>query len=101
MTNLSMWTLLAGTLLPLVIATVQQPGWSPRVRSLVTTGLCLVVGGGTAWLGDALTGQSVVTSVLTVLVAALATYQGFWKPTGIAPTVEALTSGTSVPPPAT
>lgn len=97
MTDLAMWTLIVGTLLPPLIAAVQQPTWSSRTRSIVTVGTCLVAGFGTAWLGDALRGVSLVTTVLTVLVTALATYQGFWKPTGIAPTVESLTSGTNTP----
>lgn len=100
MTNLSMWTLIVGAVLPALIATIQQPGWSPRLRSIVTVAVCVVVGGGTSWLTGDLHIEAIVTSILTVLVAALSTYKGFWKPTGIAPTVEALTSGTTVPPPA-
>lgn len=92
MTDLAMWTLLVGTLLPPVIAVVQQPQWSSRVRSLVSVATCLVAGGGTAWLGGALSGTSLVTTVLTVLVTALATYTGFWKPSGIAAAVEGVTS---------
>lgn len=100
MTDLEMWTLLVGALLPALIAVIQQPQWSCRLRAVVTVVACLVAGGGTAGLDGQLTGRSVVTSVLTVLVTALATYHGFWKPSGIAAAVEGLTSSADVTPPA-
>lgn len=98
MTQLQMWALLVGSFLPPLVAVVQQPGWSRGFRAVVTVVICILVGAVTTYLGapggfefD----KDLVGVILTVLVAAQATYQNFWKPTAIAPSVEAATSGRS------
>lgn len=93
-TNLAMWSLIVGTLMPPVLALIQQPRWSNTVRSVVMVIASIVVGAGTAYFENdqVFVGKSIVQSVLTVMVAAIATYHGFWKPTEIAPTIEKATS---------
>jgi hypothetical protein len=104
MDDLTTWALLVGTLAPLVIAAVQRPGWPTALRTGVSVLFCLIAGLGTAYLEGSLTtaevtGGSLLRSTLAVLVAAQATYRGVWQPSGIAGTLERVTSpggGTSV-----
>lgn len=80
---------LVGTILPMIIAIVQQEGWSSRTRSLVAFGVCLVAAGLTAWLQGQLNSTTdLVKAFGVVYVSAMVTYQHFWSPTGIATTVE-------------
>jgi amino acid transporter len=93
MTVLEMWSLLLGSLLPLLLAVVQQPKWPQWLRVLVTVVICVVVGLGNVYFnGSLLHTTSIVEAILLVLVAALSTYHGLWKPSGIAPKLESATS---------
>lgn len=97
MTNLQMWSLVAGFFLPPVLAVIQQSHWSNTLRALVAFAASLLVGAGTAYFSNDLTGKTFVQAALVVLVSAVATYHGLWKTSGIAPTIEA---GTTKHPPA-
>ena len=88
MTNLQMWSLIVGAILPPFIAIVQQSGWQLWVRAVVTLVICIVVGAITTYLSGMFDPQDLITSILTILIAAIATYKGFWQPTGIAPGIE-------------
>ena len=94
MSNAAMWALIVGFFLPHVIAVVQQPDWSAGLRSVVTFLACLGAAVGTVLIqNDGWSWHDWVSSSLLILVTAIATYKGLWKPTGIAPAVEASTSG--------
>lgn len=82
MTDAAMWAVIVGFLSPLIISLVQQPSWSNMARSLVTFGYSIVVGAVTAYLNGALEGRSLVSTILLVMVTAIASYQGFWKDAG-------------------
>ena len=92
MENLEMWNLVIGFLLPLAIAVPQQAKWSDAVRATVAFGICALAAVGTCYFSDEFTGKALVTSALTILVAAISTYKMFWKPIGIAPKIEVATS---------
>ncbi len=92
MTNIQMWALIVGFFLPPVIALIQQPGWSSRVRSVVAFVACAVAGAGTAYFQGDLTGRRFVEAGLVVLVTAMATFRNFWKTTGITPMIEEATA---------
>ena len=83
--NVVLWTGLVGFLLPPALAIVLQQGGSSQVKSVVA-------GFGLAYWQGNLDGADVATAALIVLTVAQATYQGFWKPTGIAVGIEAATS---------
>jgi hypothetical protein len=89
--NLQMWSLIVGFLTPPVLAIIQQGGWSKRVRAVVAFAAAMVAGAGTAYFQGDLTGRRFVEAALVVLVATIAAYQGFWKPTDVAPTIEKMT----------
>lgn len=92
MTNIVMWSSIVGFFLPPVLALVQQPSWSNRVRSAVAFVACAVAGAGTAYFQGELTGRRFVEAGLVVLVTAMATFRNFWKTTGITPTIEEATA---------
>lgn len=94
MSNLQMWSLIIGTLMPPLMALVQQPRWTNTVRSVVMVISSIIVGAGTAYFENdqVFVGKSVLQAILTVAIAAIASYHGFWKPTGIAPKIEQATS---------
>jgi hypothetical protein len=90
MTNIDMWLLVVGFLMPLIIAVVQQPGWSEPVRALVMAVACILAAVGANYFNGAL-GIPVAQwaeQILLIAVTAIATYKGFWQPTGIAPAIE-------------
>lgn len=87
-----MWNLLVGFFLPPALAIIMQPGWSDRLKSVLAFAACLIAGTGVAYFQGDLTGKRFATAALVVLVTAMSTYKGFWKPTTIAPTIETATS---------
>lgn len=92
MTDLEMYALIVGFLLPPVLSVVQQSGWSDRLRAVVAFLACALAGAGTAYFQGDLTGRRFVSASLVVLVTALATYRNLWKPTGVSPAIETKTN---------
>lgn len=92
MTNFQMWSLIVGFALPPVLAIVQQTNWSSRLKAVVAFAASAVAGAGVAYFQGDLTGRRFVEAGLVVLVTAVATYQSFWKPTGVAPAIESSTN---------
>jgi hypothetical protein len=102
MEDLQMWQLLVGFLsATFVLPVIQQPQWSEQLRAGVTFLYSVVVGLGTAYLTGAFEGvhdvRTAVSSVLMMLVTAVASYKGFAKPSGLAPAIERATSPTPTP----
>lgn len=87
------WGLILGVLLPLLTSVVQQPTWSAPLRAVVGL-VAAVIGGFVTCLANGTVGdgQTLLSTIAVVLVAAQATYRGFYKPTGVAPGIEAATS---------
>jgi len=92
MSNLEMWALIVGFLLPPALSIIIQTGWSEQVQAIVAFLACALAGAGTAYFQGDLTGERFVEAGLVVLVTTIATYKGFWKPTKVSPTIEAATS---------
>lgn len=104
MTDTEMWSLIVGFFsATFVLPVIQQPRWSPRLRSMVTFVWCLLVAVGTAWLtgafADAVDVRTWVTAFLGVFVGAIVGYKGLAQPTGLARAIETATSPKSPPPP--
>lgn len=102
MTELQMWELLVGFLsATFVLPVIQQPKWTEKTRAAVTFVYAVVVGLGTAYLTGAFEGvhdvRTGVSSVLLMLVSAVASYKGFAKPFGVAPAIEQATSPRPAP----
>ena len=90
--NYVMWTGPVAFLLPPVLSIVMQQGWSAQVKSVVAFVACVVAAVGLAFWQGNLDGRDVAASALVIVTVAQATYQGFWKPTGIAVGIESATS---------
>ncbi|MGW2920431.1 hypothetical protein ACWDBF_21570 [Streptomyces angustmyceticus] len=102
LTDSQLWAAALGYLLPPVIAIVQQPRWTGAVKALLMLLVAVVVGLGTAYFNDQFTGKSIVTCMLTAAIAIGVAYHTVWRPSGIAPGIEAATStgGRTAPAPA-
>jgi hypothetical protein len=95
MSNAAMWALIVGFFLPHVVAVVQQPRWSVGLRAFITFLASVVAAFGTVLIqNNGWSWHDWVSSTLLILVTAIATYKGLWKPVGIAPAIEGSTSGT-------
>lgn len=92
MSNLVMWNLVVGFLIPNLVAIVQQPKFSQTARAIVTAVICIFFGLGTAYFNAQFNPGDIVGSILIVAVAAITFYKGLWKPSGIAPAIERATS---------
>lgn len=90
--QLEMWNLIVGFLLPPAVAVVQQRHWPAGVQAVVTFLVACLAAAGTAYFDGRLTAAGWATGALTVLVTAVATYHGLWKPTGVAPAIQDATS---------
>jgi|SRR4029079_8456219 len=99
MSNLEMWSLIVGFFLPLAIAFVMQQHWHEQLKAVVGFVICAIAGAGTAYFQGEFTGRRFIEAGLVILVTAMATYRNFWKPTGVAPTIENKTTFTSPPAP--
>jgi hypothetical protein len=91
LSDLDLWSMLAGFFMPALIATIVQSHWASQLKAAVTAGVCALGGGVTAALTGYLHGVSIVRAVLIVLGSALAFYRLFWKPSKIAGAIEAAT----------
>jgi hypothetical protein len=92
--NLAQWDLIVGFFLPLVTAVVIRQAWSPTYKAVANFVLSIVAAAGVVYFqGNLATGNlnALVSSVLIVLVASIATYHGLFRPTRIAPAIEAKT----------
>jgi len=90
--NLMMWAVVVGFFMPILLAIVQQPGWSDPVRSIVMFVASIIAGAGTVYFEGKWDTTNLVTTILLVMVTAIATYKGLWKTTTIAPKIERATS---------
>jgi hypothetical protein len=79
-------------ILPPVIAIINQTHWRDEVRGLVALLACMVYSLGITLLRQDLDWTMWRDTVLQVMAGAFAAYKLFWKPTNIAPDIEAATS---------
>lgn len=89
---MEMWALIVGFALPPALALVMQTGWGEQLQAVVAFIACAVAGAGTAYFQGEFTGRRFVEAGLVILVTTIATYKGFWKPTKVAPAIEAKTT---------
>ncbi len=92
MSNLQLSSAFVGLIVPLVVSSVNQTHWRSQVKGVVAILVSLVAAVVTSWAAGDLHGKSLATSFLIVLGATLSTYRIFWKPTGIADSVESATT---------
>jgi uncharacterized membrane protein YedE/YeeE len=85
-----------GALLPLLTAVVQRPAWSAGLKKVVAVLVALVAGVvtvATAGGWDQFRhGNLTTATILTVLAVSQASYDLVWKPSTLAPVIEAVTT---------
>lgn len=92
LSNPALWALAVGFFSPPVISVIQQSKWSARRQSLVAFAFYLVVAAVTAFVAGLFTTGDIVRLALLIFLAAGTSYKTLWKPTGISPAIEAVTS---------
>lgn len=86
-------TLAAGVLIPIVVNIVTKEVASGAVKSVLLLVLSAVAGLATVAIsgGGVVTDAALANAVVTFVIA-VASYYGFWKPTGVAPALAEKTS---------
>lgn len=92
MSDLAMWSLIVGFFLPIAVAVIMRRTWSDAVKAVVTFVACGVAAAGTAFFQGDFTGRRFVSALLLVFVGTIVSFKGWWKPTGVAPSIEESTS---------
>lgn len=93
MSNLEMYALVVGFLMPLLLAVIIQSHWSSGLKATLAFGACLVAAAGTVYFQQPdWDWHDWIGSSLLVLVTAIASYKGVWKPTGISDGIETNTN---------
>ena len=88
-TGLQSWQLIVGFVLPLLIAVVVKSKYTPAIKSLIMMGAAAIATAVTMYLqGDLSADADYVESFLKVAALTIAYYQGIWKPTGVALTIQ-------------
>src|SRR5512141_3096611 len=86
-----------GFLLPLVISLLNQTKWSSKLKSSVAFTCCVIAALITTWIKGDLNFTDIVGSAGVIFTVAQASYLGLWRPTNVAPTIEAATSAPAAP----
>jgi hypothetical protein len=87
--DVTLTSIIVGSVLPNLIAVFVQPGWKSEVRGLVTFAICAAAGTVIAWLqGDLSSATDIGAAIVSVLVTSQVLYATLWKPSGIAPAIE-------------
>jgi hypothetical protein len=87
----ALWSALVGAWLPVIIAAINRHTWSSQAKGISTFVISGVAALGTSYFAGELDGEDIIVNVMIVLSAATVSYQTFWKPTDIAPSIERAT----------
>jgi hypothetical protein len=98
-TDSELWAAALGYVLPLAIAVINQPRWSGAVKALFMLLVATADGLGSAYFNGEFGGKDIMTCILTAAVAIGVAYRTVWRPSGIAPGIEAATSTNARPAP--
>lgn len=83
--------------LPPIIAIINRKHWSDEVRALVAMAVCMLYSAIITITRQDLDWHQWRNTLLQVFIGAFGAYQIFWKPSNIAPDIEAATSGRNRP----
>lgn len=87
----ALWLIAVGFFSPLAISTIQQTRFSPRLQSIIAFAFYLLVAAVTVYLNGIFSTSSLIVALLVVFVTGSTAYKTVWKPTGVAPAIEAAT----------
>ena len=83
---------IVGALMPMLVATINQPRWPKWGRALAAVLVSAAVGTLTAATSGELTGRTLAETITVVIAATLATYHLWWRRSGITTAIEVATS---------
>jgi uncharacterized membrane protein YoaK (UPF0700 family) len=89
--NLGQISAIVGAFLPLAIAVIQKTDWSQAVKSIVALAACVVAALITVAIEGNFNFDDIVTSLSVVYALAMVSYHSLWKPTNVAPAIQAKT----------
>ena len=87
----ALWSALVGAWLPVIIATINRYQWRSQTKGIMTFVVSAIAALGTSYFAGELAGEDYIVNVMIVLSAATVSYQTFWKPSQIAPSIERAT----------
>lgn len=88
MDNTVTFAAIVGFVCPPIIAVINREKWSGQVKGVIAFIVCLLAAIGTAWYEQTANWHDIRKVLPVVFGAAILTYHQFWKPTGIAPSIE-------------
>jgi peptidoglycan/LPS O-acetylase OafA/YrhL len=83
---------LGGVAMPFIIALINQRGWDPKLKGLIAFVACLGASAILAAVHGTFTLANWRDTAVLVTGASMVMYHALWKPSGIAPAVEAKTT---------
>lgn len=86
--SVDQYTVVLGVLLPLAIAAVNRTAWVSSLKSVSALVICLVAAGLELGVKGQFSLTTLPANLLTIFFLVVTSYQGLWKPTGIAEAVE-------------
>lgn len=86
MTDASMWAVIVGFFIPVILNFIVSATWRPWVKSAIAFVASAVAGAGTAFFTGAYEGLGIPSTILLTFVVSIAAYSQFWKQ--IAPTMQ-------------
>jgi hypothetical protein len=92
MDNAQQWAMIVAFFAPLVIAVVNQPGWTKFRRTSVMVAASVLIGLGTSYFAGDFSDRSIVSCILIGMTVTISAYKGLFEPTGIAAAIERATS---------
>jgi predicted membrane protein len=90
--SLALLSAVVGALLPLPLAIINQTKWPSELRGLVTLLISLLVATLLCWLMGAMNSASWFLSALIVFFTAVIAWHVWYRPSGIGPDIERVTS---------
>ncbi|MFJ8006062.1 hypothetical protein [Streptomyces fagopyri] len=93
-TDAQLWAVALAFVLPPIMAFVIQPRWSGPLKGIFALLVAASDGLGTAYFNDDFDGRSITTCMLLSVIVIGTAYHTLWRPSGIAPAIEAATSTT-------
>jgi hypothetical protein len=88
MDNTVTFAAIVGFICPPIIAFINRERWSSQVKGIVAFLVCLLAAIGTCWYERSVDWHNLRAVLPIVFGAAILTFHQFWKPSGIAPTIE-------------
>jgi ABC-type amino acid transport system permease subunit len=91
--NVAFLSWLLGMGCPIVVAILTQSHWPSAVKAILNAGLACLAGLIAVWIKTNGNVDVIYTllAIAQAMIAAWASYYGFWKPTSIAPTLHTAT----------